>query len=244
MGLENILNIAGDKLVGAANQIGGALPGIIGGAVGLGKTLYGKPGQRRIISDRVRLRVRTQNGKSVNIGEFDSFSATQQDSIRKFKPCGETRELQRYSPGGYDISIAGGKVDWSLARHMNQQELFVNKHSSHDLPLADQLLEAFTGPIASKAVLISPLFEIEQTFIYYDGSVETYIYEDVTFYNYAINIDSDLSEVKEAVKAFSPRKKVSGETFYLSEILNPTAAILVQNMVTDLQKNRYNITKN
>lgn len=50
-----------------------------------------------------------------------------------------------------------------------------------------------------------PVFNILQKITYYDGTVETYIYNDTVLYGYGINMDSG-DEIKEDIKGFAPQR--------------------------------------
>lgn len=191
-----------------------------------------RPASRRILSDCVRIAVLDINGNNVNIGEFDSFSATHKDTLRTFRPVGELAELSLVTQGGWELSFSGGKIDWKLARLVGQHESYANPDHGGEVPVSPNI---FLYKIAN----IAPLYSVEHTTMYYDGSQDTWIYEDVTLYNYSTNVDGDLAEVKESIKGYAARRKPSNETFILDDILAPLAQYHVEQAISKLIKERY-----
>lgn len=199
-----------------------------------------KYGQKRILSDRVRIFVKSE-GKHVKVGEFDSFSVTDKEAVRIFKPVGSTREISLITPGGHDLAFSGGKVDWTLARLMHRQELMTNAHKIEDVIAAPIVgYNIFDLTYIEKAVNIAPKFEVEHTITHYNGNIESFIYEDTMLFGYSIEQSADLGVVTESVKGFSPRKTRNGITFINDELLKPSANAVVENMVAQLIKNEYN----
>lgn len=198
----------------------------------IGKSLFSKPGEKRILSDHVRISVKDQRNHLVRVGEFDSFDATKQDSVRKFKPVGETYEIGLLHEGGWELTFSGGKVDWNLARLMSLQEAYMNDKSDNQRPFS-------LNPDAFNVRNITPLYNVEHTTVYYDGSTDTYVYEDVILHNFSTKVSNDLAEVNESVKGFAPRRRMSEDTFIVDVLLFPSAQYVVQDIVTKLQQDKY-----
>lgn len=202
-----------------------------------------KYGQKRLLSDRTRIFVKSE-GKIVRVGEFDTFSVTHRDSVRTFKPVGETREIAILQEAGYDLSFSGGKVDWNLARLLHKQELFYNTRKPGEGKGIASTFGDFSvlpqNDIHYKVSHVAPKFEVEHTIFHYNGSIETYIYEDVTLYGYQIDVNGDLEQIRESVKGHSPRKTRSGSTFIVEEALNPGPFFVVENIISNLLETNYN----
>ena len=204
------------------------------------KNFIQKPGQKRLLSDRVRIFVKSE-GKIIRVGELDSFSATKRDNIRTFRPCGETREIAQLEDRGWDLSFSGGKVDWNLARLLHKQELLFNSRKPSEGAIGAPSFLGIglpgMGTIDNKIVHIEPKFDVEHSIIHFNGSMESYIYEDVVLYNYSIDIGSDLEPIKETFKGHSPRKTRAGSTFIVDELITPGAASVVDGLISSILEN-------
>jgi hypothetical protein len=197
------------------------------------KGIVKKPGQKRILSDRTTISVKS-NGKVIRIGDLDNFTVSSRDSIRVFRPVGETREYAQYESRGYDISFSGGKVDWQLARLLHKQEFLFNnrKAGQQDIPI-----ELFLETNNLKDMrFINPVFEIEHTVNHYNGNIESWVYEEVTLYGYSLTVDGDLEQLKESAKGFSPTRSRGGGSLYIDESLPFGAASVVDRIILDALK--------
>ena len=86
------------------------------------------------------------------------------------------------------MTLRGGKIDWNLARLFHIQE--------------DTMLGRGTSGKNRH-----PKFDVYQKITYYDGTLEVYLYENCTFFNYNIDVSSNLDEVTESFKAICPSRK-------------------------------------
>lgn len=118
-------------------------------------------------------------GLDIQIGEIDGFSAKSTTSINKSRPIGASIETAQIRYGGFELSFKGGKVDWHLAKLLHAQ---------------DTLL---------RTIGVAPVFTIEQTVKYFDGSKEIFSYPNSVIFGYEFNADGADNELGENFSGFA-----------------------------------------
>ena len=145
-------------------------------------------GQARVLGRDTTLKV-TAGGQSVSVGEIDKFNAKKVDELKKSQPLGAKLPTGNVVHAGWELSIDGGKINWALAQMVHAQDAQITLGGR------------------------SPLFEIEQRIEYYDGSVETFVYTEVSLYGYEIDMGSAMDEMTEKISGFATgRKLIDGTT--------------------------------
>ena len=141
--------------------------------------IYGRP---RLLYSSAEIYVKDWAGiVTAKIGEIDQFNAKQTTSLQKSRPIGSALENASLKYGGWELTFKGGKVDWGLAKEIHAQDMILRTLGIH------------------------PLFQVQQKLEYYDGKIETFTYNDVVLYDYAIDIQSG-QEIGEEFKGFSPQR--------------------------------------
>lgn len=144
-------------------------------------------GKARVLGSKAVLKIIVPNvtsGSEILIGEIDKFTATSQSEVKKSQPLGQGHITSQQVFKGWEISLEAGKVDWRLAMEI------VGVNDAQTVQ---------TGR--------SGLYRITQTIEYYDGQIETWQYDDVTFYGYELSAESAEEEIKETIKGFSGRER-------------------------------------
>jgi len=150
-------------------------------------------GKARVLGSKAVLKVLNPVDQSeIQVGEVDKFTATSQAEVKKSQPLGQGYITSQQVFKGWELSLEAGKVDWKMAL---------------EIVAANDLQTVQTGRSAQ--------YSVTQTITYYDGSIETWLYKDVTFYGYEMSAESAEEEVKESIKGFSGRER---------ELINSTGA--------------------
>ena len=130
----------------------------------------------------------TAGATVVSLGEVDKFSAKKQDELKKSQALGQKNATTNVVHGGWELSFEGGKVDWQLAQAVHAQDAQITSGGR------------------------SPYFTIKQKITYYDGTVEEFVYYDVSIYGYEIDMGSATDEISEKVTGFASYRKLSEAT--------------------------------
>ena len=124
-------------------------------------------------------------GFNIKVGEIDNFSVSATSSLIKSRPIGSAIETIQYKYGGYELSFSGGKVDWELANLLHAQDLL------------------------ARSIGECPVFNVVSTITHFDGTKETYLYNNVIIHGYEESMQSD-SQITESFKGYSPQKQQIG----------------------------------
>ena len=141
--------------------------------------------QDRILGSMVLLQVYTPGGP-VAFAELDSFTAKNTEELKKYHPLGEVQPHGQLVYGGWDISFKGAKVDnsWDLIQAGNDNAL-----------------------LAGNA---APRYRIVETTTWFNGNVETWIYDNVLIHG--LNCDKAMAneEIKMDFSGFAPTRLQPG----------------------------------
>lgn len=143
-------------------------------------------GKARALSSSATITVKDPIiGVEIKIGEVDKFSAKSTSSIIKSRPIGTALETTQYKYGGYDLSFSGGKIDWELANLLHAQDTI------------------------ARSIGECPKFTVEQRIVFYDGHVETYLYNNVILSGYGVDINSG-DEIQESFSGYATERNQFG----------------------------------
>jgi hypothetical protein len=164
-------------------------------------------GKARILASNATVKVKDPfTGFNIKIGEVDKFGVKANTELIKSRSIGNGLETTQLKYSGYDLTFSGGKVDWELARLMHSQDHLLNT----------------TG--------LNPYFSVENTITYYDGTVETYVFNNVLIFGYDMNIESE-NEITESFSGYATSKTASG-----FEINSNAAYVTLNGVFGELQK--------
>lgn len=151
--------------------------------MGIDLRAVGQIGKPRVGKKHVRMYIHSAALLTpVYLGEIDNFQRTSKTKASIDRPTGYALEGSTVQYGGWDLSFDGGKVDWALA---------------HFYYLQDR------GLIAGKQ---PPEFFINEIVKHYNGSMENWVYRNVTLFGFDGNTGD--GESKESLKGFSPLREI------------------------------------
>jgi len=116
------------------------------------------------------------------LGEVDDFKAKSRTKIIHSRPIGSVIEGATLQYGGWDLTFEMGKVDWKLCHMYYLQDLELRGN------------------------IVPPKYSIFEEIQHYDGSIEQFIYRDVTLFN--LDISRPSQESKETIQGFSPIREI------------------------------------
>lgn len=121
----------------------------------------------------------------IDFAELDSFTVTDKTELKQFRPLGQVEPHGQLIYGGYDLAFKGAKIngDWDTIQ------------SNNDLQLR-------SGSAA-------PRYRIVDTTTWFDGTVETWIYDNVLLYNFKSDMATSNAEIKQDMTGFAPTR-ISG----------------------------------
>ena len=134
--------------------------------------------QDRILGSMVKLQVYGPNGP-VNLAELDSFSADDQSELKKFRPLGQVKPHGQVIYGGYNLSFKGAKIDdsWDAVQLGNDEALL-------------------NGQAA-------PRYRIVDTTTWFNGTAETWVYDNVILYGFKVDKANAGDEIKQDFTGFA-----------------------------------------
>lgn len=153
-------------------------------------------GKARIVGNNAIISIHSQALLTpIPLGEIDSFKAKSLTTVNKSRPIGfqNTRATLQY--GGYDLSFEIGKVDWALG---------------HYYWLQDRTLRGGELP---------PELFINETIYHYDGTIENYVYNGVTLFDF--DISRAIDDCNERIQGFAASRDSGIFDTTLVNALNP-----------------------
>lgn len=173
-------------------------------------------GKARILGNNCILLMQSAStGLPIPIGEIDAFGAKSNTKIITSRPIGYIIEGATIQYGSWSLTFDSGKVDWSLAHFYWLQDSALLKGN------------------------IQPNFNISQTITHYDGTVESYVYEDVTLFG--LDFTASIDEIREKIEGFSPKRRIGAiDTTYGSKSTTNIIreAIFKQKEIEDAAKSK------
>jgi hypothetical protein len=162
-------------------------------------------GKARIYGSKAVISVVKTDGTAEPIGEVDKFTAKKIDELKKSQPLGEFLPTANVIHQGWDLTFEGGKVDWNMAALIHAQDLQIQLGGR------------------------SPYFTCQQVITYFNGTVETYQYNDVSIHGYEIDIAGSNEEITEKFAGFSRTRVMNANTdkTILSAVTSAAADIVL-----------------
>jgi hypothetical protein len=142
-------------------------------------------GKARIRSNKAKICVEDLAGNVVDIGEVDTFNAKSLDELVTSQPVGENNITSHAVFKGWELSFAGGTVDWNLATLIHLQDTQIGNGGR------------------------SPYFKVEQTIEFYNGRKQQFSYEDVTIHGYELDVPNQ-DALNEKFMGFSGKPRSKG----------------------------------
>lgn len=124
-------------------------------------------GKARVMGNNAYIYVMDNSGNAVQVGEVDKFSAKGLDELKKSQPLGDKNITSQTVFKGYDLDFEGGKVDANMAALFHNQDVQI----------------AAGGR--------SPYFKVKEEVKLFDGTIETWWYDDVTLHGYEKDAPSE-----------------------------------------------------
>ena len=143
-------------------------------------------GKPRVYGNNAKIYVADAKGNEILVGEVDKFSAKNLDELRKSQPLGDKNITSQTTFKGYDLDFEGGKVDAKLAALFHAQ---------------DQQIHAGGR---------SPYFIVREEVRHFDGTLEVWVYRNVTLHGYNHDAPSD-EMLTEKFSGFSGTLKERGK---------------------------------
>lgn len=144
-------------------------------------------GKSRVLGSSALVYLSTSSTTKCLVGEVDKFSAKELSEIKKSRPLGKKQHASQADFQGWEMSFEGGKVD------ANQAALF----------------QAITTQFLNGGR--TPYFEVTQKITFYDGSEETYTYNDVTLYDFNVDVNGSGDEVMEKFTGFAASRTAADD---------------------------------
>jgi hypothetical protein len=132
----------------------------------------------RILGSMTQLQVYSSNGP-ITFAELDGFTVSDKTEQKKFQPLGQVAPHGQLIYAGYELSFKGAKIDDS----------WDNLQSSND-----------TALLAGQS---APRYRIVDTTTWFDGTVETWIYDQVLLYNFKSDKAAAGEEIKQDFTGFA-----------------------------------------
>lgn len=137
----------------------------------------------------------------IQVGEVDKFKAKNDDELRKSKALGEAEYTSQTTFGGYSLDFEGGKVDASLAALFHAQD--------------DQISHGGR----------SPYFVVRERIKHLDGTIEEWIYPEVTLHGYDMDAPAE-DQLTEKFQGFCGKKKQKSKSATTPDLTGTVTAIL------------------
>lgn len=163
-------------------------------------------GKSRVLGSSALIYIEDLNGNRCAIGEVDKFSAKELGELKKSRPLGKKEFASQYDSQGFELTFEGGKVD------ANQAALF---HS-----ITTQFLNGGR----------TPYFQVVQKITLYDGDIETYTYNDVTLYDFNVDINGSGDELMEKFTGFASSKVAGDQAVDAVNVQKTRVASALQKM--------------
>jgi hypothetical protein len=159
-------------------------------------------GKSRVLSSSAVIEVADRSSTmSLMVGEIDSFTAKSNTAMAKSRPIGASMESAYLKYGGYDLSFKGGKVDWNLANKIHAQDVLL------------------------RTLGLCPLFTVKQEIKYYNGEIETYVYNDVVLFGYSLDAKSG-DEIGEEFSGYAPQRNILSLTSFGETVVQLTLKVI------------------
>lgn len=183
-------------------------------------------GKPRILGNNAVIYVQDRAGALIPVGEIDKFSAKKADELKKSQPLGDKWPTSQTVHRGWELSFEGGKVDWQLASLLHAQ---------------DQQIQGGSNPAAGGATTAygvgrSPYFKVKQTITFFDGTMESWLWEEVSIHGYEIDIPTE--ELTEKFSGFCGKDRIAAGD--MTGTVLPTQATTVAGILSAMNENLKN----
>lgn len=137
--------------------------------------------QDRILGSSATIEIYSSSGP-ISFGEIDSFNSEPEHELKKFHPLGQVEEHGQIIYKGYKLSFKGGKINGDL----------------------DAIQEAIdTALLAGQS---APRYRITELTILFDGTVETWVYDNALIYNLKVDKSNAADEIKQDLSGWAPKR--------------------------------------
>lgn len=159
-------------------------------------------GKPRVYGNNARIYViNPVTQTEIQVGEVDKFKAKNDDELRKSKALGETEYTSQVTFGGYTLDFEGGKVDSNLAALMHAQDNQIS-HGGR-----------------------SPYFVVKERVKLLDGTIEEWIYPEVSLHGYDKDAPSE-DQLTEKFGGFCGKKKIKSDAATSTDLTSAVTSIL------------------
>jgi hypothetical protein len=139
-------------------------------------------GKARVQSSSATLHILDEKGTPIKVGDVLSFNVNSLGELKTHQAAGEDEFVSQEVFRGYEMSFEGAKTDGDAAMMFAAQD-------------------AQTGAGGR-----SPYYIVKETVKHYDGTVEIWVYENVTLHGYN-GQTPNLSDLGESFKGFGGKAK-------------------------------------
>lgn len=162
-------------------------------------------GTPRIRSKHSKVFVQDMSGADILVGEIDSLTEKDLSDVTKSQAMGQLDITANVEFGGWELSFEGGKVDADLAALVHAQDKQI----------------AAGGR--------SPYFKVVQQKKFWNGTIEEYVYPEVTIYGYDCTTPNQ-DALTEKFTGFCGKPRVKGQN-----ATNTSRDSVIQQILTTMQ---------
>lgn len=135
--------------------------------------------QDRILGERTVLELYSTNGP-IQVGEIDSVDEEHMTEQKTWRPLSQKYDRQQTIHKGWKLSFKGGKIDDSVnSLAQNLQDALINGQQE-------------------------PTYRATRAIEHYDGTFETYVYDNLKLYGFKEQTDKSDDEIKWDFEGFAP----------------------------------------
>lgn len=137
--------------------------------------------QDRILGSSASIEIYGPNGP-IPFGEIDEFSSEPDHELKNFHPLGQVEQHSQIIYKGYKLTFKGGKVngDW------------------------DSIQEAIDTALLNGQP--APRYRVTQTTIWFNGNVDTWVYDNALIYNLKIDDKNSEDQIDQDFSGWAPRR--------------------------------------